>query len=334
MNVRRGRSKTISVADAVENFLRSKSLRATPHYIETISGFMRVFVNYFGRRTVASLTIDNMEEYAVYLQNIDVKYANHPTSRPVEGKFSKSTLDSHHRTLHTFFNWVMKRPEYGVKFNPMLEVPRPRIFEGDVRIKRVEWTTYLALIEAAKRLDFIPRLRALALLYLMPDTGARAEGICNLKWDDVDLTMRRAQVMEKFRKSREVYFLVNTRLRLEMWRKHMPNSAYVFCALRPANLGQPLTTSGLYQVLTGLSKTAKLPRDKWVAPHDLRHMFATYADEAGIRMEHLQALMGHEDSTTTRRYIQRRPEVLQDAHDASSPIRRLLVSHRDDDERR
>jgi integrase len=322
---RPGRPRKPTVAEATESFLRSKSLRATPHYIATITGFMRYFVDYYGHRTVSSLSIDDMEEYAVYLQNLDVKFAAHPRRYPVAEKLSKTTIDSHHRTLRAFFNWLIKRPEYGVKANPMLEVPRPRIFDSDVRIKRVEWLTYKRLIEAARTLEGAAQKRALAILYMLPDTGCRAAGLCGLKWADVDLAERRAHVVEKFGKGRYVWFLVNTRRQLEEWKKHAPKSEYVFCSIRPHDLGQALTPSGLYQILTDLSRRAKLERDKWVSPHDLRHMFATYADEKGIPIAYLQALMGHERAETTARYIHRSGEALRLAHDKYSPLLDLLL---------
>lgn len=322
-----GRPKQITVAEAAENFLRSKSLSASEHYIETISGFMRMFVEHYGRRAVSSLTLDDMERYAYHLRTLAVKYADHPNRTPVEGKLSKTTVDSHHRTLRAFFNWMLKRPDYNVERNLMLEVPRPRIFENDVRIKRVEWQTYLQLVETARQL--IPlsnKRRVMALLYLMPDTGCRAEGICSLRWSDVDLVNRRAYVVEKFNKGRWVFFLPITRAWLELWRKVAPKSEYVFCSLRERDLGRPLTPTGLYQIMTRLCKEAKLPREKWVPPHDLRHMFATYADESGIPIDYLQALMGHERRETTARYIHRGPEALQAAHDAHSPLLKLELT--------
>lgn len=325
-----GRPKSILLVDAVENFLRSKSLRATPHYIETIAGFLRMFVAHYGGRRVETLTLDDMERYAAYLQSVDVKFANHPNRPSVEGKLSKSTIDSHYRTLRAFFSWMIKRPEYNVETNPMLDIPPIRIFENDVRIKRVEWNTYMALIDAAKSLTPIAvRARALALLYMLPDTGCRAEGICNLKWSDVDLALRSAIVKEKFDKTRNVFFLVNTRIRLEAWRSVAPKSDFVFCSLRERDAGQPLTPSGLYQIIIGLSQAAALPRDRWVAPHDLRHMFATYADASGIPIDYLQALMGHERRETTQRYIHRSNVSLQAAHDAHSPLRLLMKIYKE-----
>lgn len=317
----------ITVNEAVENFLRSKSLKSSDHHLRTITSFMDRFREMYGHRRVAALTLDDMEEYAVYLANIDVRYAGHPTHHPVEGKLSKSTIDAHHRTLRSFFNWMIKRPEYGVTSNPMLEVTRPRIFEGDTKIKRVEWVTYLRLIEVAKTLTPEDvRARAIALLYFLPDTGCRAEGVCKLKWSDVDLAMRQARVVEKFGKKRTVFFMPNTRVRLELWRQHAPkDTEYVFCSLRGRDQGQQLTTDGLYQIVIGVSEKAGLPRDKWVPPHALRHMFATYADESGIQISHLQALMGHERSDTTRHYVHRSEVLLQNEHDEHSPLRRLMV---------
>jgi site-specific recombinase XerD len=40
-----------------------------------------------------------------------------------------------------------------------------------------------------------------------------------------------------------------------------------------------------------------------ISAHDLRRRFATDLDSAGVRMTVTQQLMGHEDVSTTQRYI-------------------------------
>jgi integrase len=316
--------KKITVAEAVERFLKSKSLRATPHYIETISGFLRPLVEQHGARPLSYLTIDRMEDYILFLKSVDVKFGNHPKRPPVEGKLSKSTLESHHRTLTAFFNWMLKRPEYGVKSNPMVEIPRPRIWDSDVKPKGVSWNTYMRLVEAARNIaDPQYRYRNLALIYFLPDTACRAQGVCELRRENLDLTGRTARVIEKFGKPRDVFFITLTRLRLEAWLRVAPKSEYVFCRLRKVDAGQPLTQSGLYQIITDLCKAANIRRDHYVSPHDLRHMFATLADESGINPSHLQQIMGHESPRTTEGYIHRSIHVLQAAHERHSPLNRL-----------
>lgn len=324
-----GRPRHITVQDAVTSFLRSKSLSASDHHIHTITSLMKPFTIIFGRRRVSSLTLDDMEQYAAYLLDTNTKYQKHWIRKPIKGKLSKSTVDAHHRTLRSFFNWMMKRPEYRIDRNPMLDVPRPRIFDNDVRIKHVEWETYKALLTAADQMMPLPfRLRALALLYFIPDTGCRAGGICGLRWSDVNLVTRQAQVTEKYGKKRTVFFLDITRQALEAWHMITQDSEFVFCAMRDWRVGLQLTPTGLYQIIRDLSEAAGISDDQRVSPHMLRHMFATEADAAGISAEYLQALMGHEKRETTQRYIHRSNRLLQEAHDHHSPLLKLINEER------
>ena len=65
-------------------------------------------------------------------------------------------------------------------------------------------------------------------------------------------------------------------------------------------------TGGKYSassVLTIVKTQAKRVNIKQrVTPHTLRHCFGTHLLEAGVNLRYIQALMGHENSTTTEIY--------------------------------
>ena len=62
-----------------------------------------------------------------------------------------------------------------------------------------------------------------------------------------------------------------------------------------------LTANGLWRILTGYGAAAKLDD---FSPHVLRHTFCRRLAEAGVRLEEIAALAGHESIETTRRYVE------------------------------
>lgn len=57
--------------------------------------------------------------------------------------------------------------------------------------------------------------------------------------------------------------------------------------------------------------------------HSLRHSFATHLLEQGLSLRHIQAILGHANSTTTERYAQLTQAT---EHDALVTINQLIGS--------
>ncbi len=71
-------------------------------------------------------------------------------------------------------------------------------------------------------------------------------------------------------------------------------------ALFPGRCGPRLNRKAIGRMLSRLCVQAGLPR---FTAHQLRHTFGTEAASAGLTGSELQALMGHEDLSTTQQYI-------------------------------
>ena len=91
----------------------------------------------------------------------------------------------------------------------------------------------------------------------------------------------------------------------------------------------PMTTRQLNRICHMAAELAGLPR--WVAPHTLRHSFATHLLEQNIDVRVIQVLLGHAKLDTTARYTQVATNLIREV---MSPLDRLtpLVPKKKDDE--
>lgn len=141
-----------------------------------------------------------------------------------------------------------------------------------------------------------------ALLGLLLDSGIRRAEASTLLWDNVDFESHHVKVCGKGNKQRIAPFgnEVSTMLRDYLISCPYP-SKYVFVG----NKGQMLTNNGISLFFARL----KLKSGIVVSPHICRHNFATNycmdmrKDGYEVDPNKLQALMGHEDITVTKRYI-------------------------------
>lgn len=99
------------------------------------------------------------------------------------------------------------------------------------------------------------------------------------------------------------------------------NDEAVFLAHSGPNTDQPLTRSGLWQLLSEMGKRAGI-RGR-CSPHTLRHTFAVEFLRNGGNTFALQQLLGHTDLKMTQRYVALAQADLENQHRMASPMDRL-----------
>ena len=82
-----------------------------------------------------------------------------------------------------------------------------------------------------------------------------------------------------------------------------------------------MTTRQLNRVCHMAAELASLP--KWVAPHTLRHSFATHLLEQNVDIRVIQVLLGHAKLETTALYTR---VAVNTIRDIKSPLERLGVN--------
>lgn len=145
-------------------------------------------------------------------------------------------------------------------------------------------------------------VRDRAILELLYATGLRVSELADLELEDVWFDPPRVRCRGKGNKERVVpmgrpaarwlgRYLDQVRPELTGGR----STPWLFLTRR----GRPFTRQGLWKLVRGYAASVGIPD---VYPHRWRHTFATHLLEGGADLRVVQALLGHEDISTTQIY--------------------------------
>jgi site-specific recombinase XerD len=154
--------------------------------------------------------------------------------------------------------------------------------------------------DVRKLLLVIEDIRDRALFLLLLRTGMRIGEALGLRLNDLDIKGRKVHLYEGEKNSmgRVVYLSDDALFAIKLWlRRRDKSKAFVFYG---QGQGQLCYSSGRYLFVKYLKKAGLDQRGYTV--HCLRHTFASELLNAGMRLECLQQLLGHQDIEVTRRY--------------------------------
>lgn len=146
--------------------------------------------------------------------------------------------------------------------------------------------------------------RDLAMLGILR-SGLRREEVVKLDLADVDLEDGSLRIQGKGRKERSGYLTQGAIVALRDWLEIRGSE--------PGALLLPVSKTGKIQsrrlsdqaVLYVLQRRAEQAKIAHCSPHDLRRTFVTHLFDAGVDVETVQKLMGHNSPETTIRYSKR-----------------------------
>src|SRR5512139_54493 len=154
--------------------------------------------------------------------------------------------------------------------------------------------------DVRKLLCVIDDIRDRALFLLLLRTGIRIGEALGLRLNDLDIEGRKIHLFEGEKNSmgRVVYLSDDALFAIKLWlRRREKNQEFLFYGKSHGHLCYS-TGRGLfvkYLQKAGLDQ-------KGYTVHCLRHTFASELLNAGMRLECLQQLLGHQDIEVTRRY--------------------------------
>ncbi len=272
----------------VTEYLHGKYIKNLSfHTIKEAGGVILAFMNFLKeeRSSLLSLTRNDISAFVEYGQDRGLK----PLS-----------IIFHLKVIYTFIVYLVDQ-----------EVIAPEIMKPKIRIQKPD-----ALPKAIPKedvellLDAITSVRDRALIMLLLRTGMRIGELLEVKLEDIILHDQKILIYigSKNYEGREVYYSTDAEQALKHWlRIREKTRRYLFYG----RSDKPLCYVAAWSVMRKTLERAGLG-GKDYSLHNLRHTFATDMLNAGMRVEVLQQILGHQDIEMTLRYArlsdQRREE--------------------------
>ena len=282
-----------------------ESLGRSRHTVEgyqvDIRDFARWFVGTTGKQLAPHLlTSRDVRDYRQYLVTVR--------------KAKPSLVNRRLAALRAYVRWAQKagllqrNPLEGIK--PMREQERAPRWLG--RSERNALLRELETMVNGARTPFwrVQAIRDRAITLLLLNTGLRVSELCALECSDLDMGERRGELRVragKGGKERVVPLNAESRKALREWLEVMPASDSP--ALFLGKGGRRLHPSGVQGRVAEIGRRAGVA----VTPHVLRHTFARSLVEAGVSLEKVAAILGHESLDTTKVYLTPSMADLQEA---------------------
>ncbi len=269
----------VPAKEAFERYLKHKSrLNHKQSTLESSFTSVMLFLDFYGRSGKSDLKD---------LERADIEaFIEHEQDRGLK----ISTVKTRMAFIIAFLHFLIEQnlmPTTALKKSIRLKLPDtlPRaIAHKDVR----------------RLLSVIHNTRDRALILLLLRTGIRIGEALGLTLNDLDLRDRKVHLYqgEKNSQGRVVYVSDDALFALRRWLKRRdPEKQFLFYGLKDRPLCYSAALSRFKQYLT----RAKLT-EKGYTVHCLRHTMASELLNAGMRLEVLQQLLGHQDIEVTRRY--------------------------------
>jgi len=220
------------------------------------------------------------------------------------------------RVLRTFYRWLLA--EGVIEVNPMQRLKAPRVPEQ--ALDPVPLDTVLAMLKTCESKALLD-LRDKAILLALVDTGARATELLSVNLADCDLASGAILLRVTKTKRPRVVFLGKRARRAFLGYVRARGKLSPDSPLWTSDEGTRLTYWGLRQVLRRRALKAGV---KPPSAHAFRRLFCLQCLKDGMSALAVQALAGHADLSTTKRYVKWAVGDLAEQHAAHSPADRLL----------
>ncbi len=291
------------LANAIDSFLNDrKSRNRSPNTIKFYRNYLDAFEKYSNSQAVTS--IQDIDPIFLRTYILLISQTHNPGG-----------VHSAFRSLRVFLLWVEKEELMPDTWkNPIHKVDAP--FVPQKIIEPVSLEDVQALLLTCKEKDFFDT-RDKSLIFLLLDTGARAQEVCDINLEDVDLNSGQVAIQcGKGSKPRYVFVNITTRkaIRTHLRIRGDHNSPALFVS----KTNERLTYDGLRQLLQRRSKKAGLKKEPTL--HDFRRQFALSMLNNGADIFSLQRLMGHSDISMLRRYLAQTTKDISAAHAKYSPV--------------
>jgi len=264
----------------------------------------------------------DLEKFALYLQGSGLEWdqVRHENIRKFLESLYRQGLGARSvarclAALRHFFQFLVK--EGRLSADPAREVETPRLDhslpkylstgEVDALLNQPDPTTPAGL-------------RDRAMLELLYATGMRVSELLSVRWEDFEPNLGIVRCLGKGRKERLIPVGKSALRAVEAYLRHGRNSymkkpgvSFLFLNVR----GSALSRVGFWKILRAYGRQAEIHTS--LAPHMIRHSFATHLLERGADLRSIQTMLGHADISTTQIYTHVLKERLRQVYQSHHP---------------
>ena len=232
-------------------------------------------------------------------------------------KLNRHTVSRKLSSLRSYYYFLLKEGVVSSNAFSIIKAPKG----GQVLPKFLYEEEMVALFEGIDRSTVLGS-RNYALLELLYATGIRVSECCNLTISQFDFETGMLLVHGKERKDRYVplgdFAVESMQCYLKVGRNQLLNKSHIETDVVFLNhLGFPLTDRGVRDILKRLTRNTAMHIK--VAPHMIRHTFATHLLNHGANLRAVQELLGHEHLSSTQIYTHVSKEHLKQAYAVAHP---------------
>lgn len=213
-------------------------------------------------------------------------------------KISKCSLDNQRRYLSAFFSWLCIE-EFIVK-NPMLRIKK---IKTDKVIKKP-----FSDVEVEKIRSACKNIKEKALVEFLLTTGCRVSEVAALTVDNIDFAKNEAVVYGKGAKERKVYISDKAMFYLK---KYLESRKSFNVDLFVNRNNDGMTKQNIEVLVKKIGQRAEVNN---VHPHRFRRTFATNAINKGMKIQNVQAILGHSSLDTTMIYCNVNDDNVKSEH--------------------
>jgi site-specific recombinase XerD len=308
--------KNIFLSDLIMDFIEDVELRHpdSPSTARNYNLYMDRLVEFAGDISVEKINNELIRKYRLWLN----RYTDG------QGRGLKPVTQNYHLiALRGFLKYCSKR-ELTVYDASKIELAAKKKRTTASYLTLDEVTRLLAAVDVKEK----SYLRDRAILDLLFSSGMRVSELCQLNRDGINLKRREFQVLGKGNKNRLVFISESAAESLHNYLYSRVDTAIPLFLNESRNTTNDvdgkktqdkkgelrrLTPRSIQRVVSRYAHKAGIT--KHVSPHTLRHSFATNLLENGADLRSIQAMLGHEDISTTQIYTHMANPHLRKVHE-------------------
>lgn len=289
----------------VDNFIAylQNQKNYSSHTISNYERDLKFFIEFLNKEGIVSF------------KEADYKVIRNYLSSLFNDKYNKTSISRHISSIRSLYKYLLK--EGIITNNPTTLISNPK---QDKRLPNFLYYNDVEKIMSIPDKSTPMGQRDALILEMLYSTGMRVSELVSVKLKDIDTYNRTIKIMGKGSKERYVIYgkvcadlleLYMNNGRLEILKDN--DSDYLLLNKNK----DKLTTRGVELIIEKILKKSGLKVH--VAPHTLRHTFATHMLDSGADLKIVQELLGHENLSTTQIYTHVSNERLRNVYLKSHP---------------